>query len=142
MTRILGDGWLLPEIDDLNRAWFTSGRISIQSCNACNEVQHPPELVCHACGAGDLGWRESAGQGRIESFAVVHHPVHPHLAEQCPYTVLVVSLDDVPGVNVVGNLRDAAAANLEVGRAVRATFEEVDDPEQGALAIPQWELAR
>jgi uncharacterized OB-fold protein len=140
MTRILGDDWLLPEIDDLNRTWFTSGRISIQRCSACSELQHPPERVCHACGASEFTWRESAGQGRIESFAVVHHPVHPRLVEQCPYTVLVVSLDDVPGINVVGNLRDAAGASLEVGQAVRAIFEQIEDPEQGALAIPQWEL--
>ena len=141
MTRVLGDNWLLPQLDDLNRTWFTRGRISTQSCNACDEVQHPPEVVCHACGASDFAWRESAGQGRIESFAVVHHPVHPRLVEQCPYTVIVVSLDDVPGINVVGNLRDGGGISLEVGQAVRATFEQVQDPEQGALAIPQWELS-
>ena len=141
MTRVLGDDWLLPQIDDLNREWFTRGRICIQSCNACNAVQHPPEIVCHACGGCEFGWRESAGQGRLESFAVVHHPVHPRLAQQCPYTLVVVSLDDVPGVNVVGNLSGAGEDSLEIGQALRATFEQVQDPEQGALAIPQWELS-
>ena len=141
MTRVLGDDWLLPQIDDLNREWFTRGRICIQSCNACNAVQHPPEIVCHACGSSEFGWRESAGQGRLESFAVVHHPVHPLLAQQCPYTLVVVSLDDVPGVNVVGNLSGAGKDPLEIGQALRATFEQVQDPEQGSLAIPQWELS-
>ncbi|MBW2271315.1 MAG: OB-fold domain-containing protein [Deltaproteobacteria bacterium] len=141
MTRVLGDDWLLPEIDDLNREWFTRGRVCIQSCKACSEVQHPPERVCHACGASDFDWRESAGRGHIESFAVVHHPVHPFLAQQCPYTLVVVSLDDVPGINVIGNLSGAEAAAPEIGQAVRAAFERVEDPEQGALAIPQWELS-
>jgi uncharacterized OB-fold protein len=141
MTRILGDDWLLPELDALNREWFTRGRISIQECNACNAVQHPPEVVCHACGGDSFGWRGSDGQGRIESFAHVHHPVHPSLADQCPYTLLVVSLDDVPGVHVVGNLRDGGTVSLAIGQAVRAVFEQVEDPEQGPLAIPQWELA-
>ena len=136
MTRILGDDWLLPDLDDLNREWFTRGRICIRSCGDCEAVQHPPEPVCHACGASKFTWRESAGQGRIESFAVIHHPVHPLLAKQCPYTLLVVSLDDVPGVNVLGNLRGADGASLEVGQPVRAVFEKVQD-----LSIPQWELA-
>ena len=141
MTRVLGDDWLLPQLDDMNRQWFTRGRICIQSCNACSAVQHPPEIVCHACGGAEFDWRESAGRGRLESFAVVHHPVHPLLAQQCPYTLVVVSLDDVPGVNVVGNLRGAADGSLEIGQALRASFEQVQDPEQGPLAIPQWELS-
>jgi uncharacterized OB-fold protein len=97
--------------------------------------------VCHACGSPDFRFQNSAGAGRIESFAVVRHPVHPLLAEQCPYTLLVVSLDDLPGVNVVGNLRSADDAELAVGQAVRAVFEQVEDPEYGTLQIPQWELA-
>ena len=141
MARILGDDWLLPGLDDLNREWYTRARVCIQSCNACSALQHPPELVCHACGSPDFGFRNSAGAGRIESFAVVRHPVHPLLAEQCPYTLLVVSLDDLPGVNVVGNLRSADDAELAVGQAVRAVFEQVEDPEYGTLQIPQWELA-
>ncbi len=141
MTRILGDSWLLPELDDFNRDGFTRGRVCIQSCNACNEVQHPPEVVCLACGSDDFGWRESNGTGRIESFALVHHPVHPSLGEQCPYMVLVVSLDDVPGVHVIGNLSGDVTTPLTIGQAVRAVFEHVEDPELGRLEIPQWELA-
>lgn len=140
MARILGDDWLLPDLDDTNREWFTRGRVCIQSCRACSEVQHPPELVCHACGSEDFAFRDSSGQGRIESFAVVRHPVHPLLAEQCPYTVLVVSLDDIPGVNVIGNLHGDPEVGLEVGQAVRAVFERVEDPEYGTLQVPQWEL--
>ena len=62
MTRILGDDWLLPDLDDLNREWFTRGCICIQSCGGCDAVQHPPELICHACGASEFTWRESAGE--------------------------------------------------------------------------------
>ena len=136
MTRILGDDWLLPDLDDLNREWFTRGRICIQSCSDCDSVQHPPELVCHGCGGSRFTWRDSAGLGRVESFAVIHHPVHPLLADQCPYTLLVVSLDDVPEVNVVGNLSGGEGVALEIGQPVRAVFERVND-----LSIPQWELA-
>ena len=139
MTRILGDDWLLPELDALNREWFTRGRVSIQSCKACHEVQHPPEVVCLACGSDDFGWRESEGHGRIESFARVHHPVHPALADQTPYIVVVVSLDDIPGVHVIGNLSGASTTPVAIGQSVRAIFERVEDPELGTLQIPQWE---
>jgi len=141
MTRILGEDWLLPELDTQNREWFTRGRVCIQLCNSCNTTQHPPEVLCQSCGSQDLDWQESKGAGRIESFTRVHHPVHPSLLEQCPYTVLIVSLDDVPGINVIGNLKGDAATPLAIGQAVRAVFERVEDPEFGTLEIPQWELA-
>ena len=141
MTRILGEDWLLPELDELNREWFTRGRVCIQRCNACSETQHPPEVLCQGCGSQDLGWHESKGEGRIESFTRVHHPVHPSLAAQCPYTLLVVSLDDLPGVHVIGNLSGDTATSVAIGQAVRAVFEEIEDPEFGSLEIPQWELA-
>ena len=81
MARFLGDDWLLPSLDDLNRAWFTSGRITVQACKRCDAVQHPPEEVCSSCQGFELGWRECSGEGRIESVAVVHHPLRPSLKE-------------------------------------------------------------
>jgi uncharacterized protein len=140
MERILGNDWMLPGLDDLNREFFTRGRVCVQSCNACSEVQHPPERVCPACGGADLSFTDSAGLGRVESHIVVRQPVHPGLSEQCPYTVLVVSLDDFPSINVIGNLAGDPEAPLEIGQAVRAVFEVVEDAEQGTLRIPQWEL--
>ena len=78
--------------------------------------------------------------GATESHIVVRQPVHPGLSEQCPYTVLVVSLDDFPSINVIGNLAGDPEAPLEIGQAVRAVFEVVEDAEQGTLRIQQWEL--
>lgn len=140
MNRILGNDWMLPGLDDLNREWFTRGRVCVQSCVSCSEVQHPPELVCPKCGGEDLTFKDSAGVGKVESHIIVRQAVHPGLADQCPYTVLVVSLDDFPGVNVIGNLAGDPEKSIAIGQAVRAVFEVVEDTEQGTLRIPQWEL--
>jgi uncharacterized protein len=140
MERILGNDWMLPGLDDLNREWFTRGRVCVQSCDACGEVQHPPELICPACGGADLSFKDSAGTGKVESHIIVRQAVHPGLADQCPYAVLVVSLDDYPSVNVIGNLAGDPETPLEVGQAVRAVFELVEDSQQGTLRIPQWEV--
>jgi len=139
--RVLGDDWLLPALDASNRAWFTSGRLGLQACTRCDGVQFPPEDACRSCGSFELGTRESAGRGRIESVAVVHHPVHPLLRAHVPYAVVLVSLDDAPGVNLVGNVRNRAAGEVAIGERVRVVFEEVRDPETGeTLRIPQWEV--
>lgn len=140
MTRILGDAWAVPALDDHNRAFFTVGRIVLRACADCGAVQHPPDEVCGGCQGTSFEDRESAGLGRVESVAVVHHPVTPALAEVGPYAVVVVSLDDVPGVHLVGNLRGTAPQAVEIGQAVRAVFERARGSDGEALLIPQWEL--
>ena len=47
--------WGLPELTPVNQAWFTSGALAIQRCSSCSTLQHPPEEICHACGAMDFG---------------------------------------------------------------------------------------
>ena len=141
MTRHLGDRWLLPEIDDLNRAWFTRGVLSVQECNDCQTLQHPPDELCCSCRGANLGFRECSGKGRIESLAVVHHAVHPWLNDALPYAIAVVSLDDAPGVHAIGNVVNREPSELSIGQAVRAVFEEVEPADGGErLLIPQWEV--
>lgn len=141
ISRILGDGWLLPVLDEHNRAYFTAGELMLQSCRACGAVQHPPEDLCRACGGHDVAPRASAGSGRVESVAVVHRAVHPALKDRVPYAVVVVSIDDAPGVNIVGNVHGANPHEVKIGARVRVVFEDVADRESGErLLIPQWEL--
>ena len=143
MDRILGNGWLLPVLDEHNRAYFTAGELMVQSCRACGHDQHPPEDLCRGCGSHDVGPRKSAGRGRVESVAVVHRAVHRSLKDRVPYAVVLVSVDDAPGVNLVGNLDGADPHAVTIGARVRVVFEEVVHPDGGErLCIPQWELAR
>ena len=139
--RILGSGWLVPVLDEHNRAYFTAGELMVQSCRACAHAQHPPEDVCRSCGSHDVAPRASRGRGRVESVIVVHRAVHPALKDRVPYAVVLVSLDDAPGVNLVGNVRGAKPHDIAIGARVRVVFEEVTHPDGGErLLIPQWEL--
>jgi uncharacterized OB-fold protein len=140
MSRVLGDDWLLPALDAKNRTWFTSGRLALQACPRCRALQFPPEDACRSCGSFELGSRESAGLGRVESVAVVHHAVHPALRAHVPYAVALVALDDAPHVRLLGNVLNRAADRVAIGDRVRVVFEEVTDPDSGErLRIPQWE---
>ena len=142
MSRVLGDGWGLPALDHLNTAFFTNGKLVVQQCSKCALFQHPPEDVCQACQSFELRHFESAGAGKVESVAVVHHPIHPGLADQVPYAIVVVSVDDAPGVLVVGNGIGKPPGEFRIGEPVRAVMEDVDDPKTGQrLTIPQWEAA-
>jgi uncharacterized OB-fold protein len=143
MRRILGENWALPALDGLSRAFFTSGKLVVQQCKKCAHFQHPPEDICHACQSFDLHDFESAGEGRIESVVVAHHPVHPALKEQVPYAISLVSVHDAPGVLIAGNVFGVAPDEIAIGTEVRVAFEEIDDAKTGQhFTIPQWEIAK
>ena len=140
MTRHLGDDWILPELDDLNRPWFTSGEIQVQTCDDCGAFQHPPDEVCASCQGSSLSFRAVPGDGRVESAVVVHQAVHPVLKDRVPYTVVVVSLDDAPGVSAIGNVLNREPGSVKIGDRVKATFEDCSAPDGEAMKIPQWEV--
>ena len=142
MERHLGEDWVLPVLTPHSEAYFTAGSIQIQFCDDCDHAQHPPDDVCYACQGTNLSFRSMPGTGRIESKALVHHPVHPALAERVPYVIAIVSVDGAPGCSVQGNVVVCPPESVRIGQRVRAVFEEATDPQSGtALKIPQWELA-
>lgn len=141
MAGVMPEGWALPALDAYNRPFFTAGAVVLQECAACGNVQHPPEEVCHRCLGMAFKEHPTSGQGTIYSFIVAHHPVAPALREAVPYTIALVSLDDVPGARVIGNVLNRRPAELAIGQRVRAVFDESHQTEDGVrLRIPQWEV--
>lgn len=132
------DDWVLPEVDDVNRAWFTSGELALQACAACATVQHPPEEVCRSCGAEAFTTRVVAPTGIVHSYTVAHHAVHPALAAHVPYAVVLVSLDELPAVRAVGNVLDVDPGEVRIGMAVHAVFPERGADDGEVLRLPQW----
>jgi uncharacterized OB-fold protein len=86
---------------------------------------------CHACGSWDTRWDSVSGRATLYSWTVVNHQVHP--AFPVPYTIVLVDLDDHPGVRFVGHL--AGAPDLSAGQAMRVRFEELED----GTVLPDWE---
>ena len=134
----LPEGWTLPELTPFNRAWFTSGALAVQRCASCATPQHPPEEICHRCGAMTFDTTTLAPRGTVASYTVVHYAAHPALADAVPYTVVLVSLDDAPNVRVVGNLDGDA---VHIGMAVVPYWEERIAEDGTPILLPQWRPA-
>ena len=139
--RSLPDDWVVPEVTPENRAFFTTGELRLQRCAGCGSVQHPPLDLCIACGGFALDHVAVSPEGTVESYTVVHHPLHPTLADAVPYNVVVVSLADHPHVRIVGNVIDAPPDRVRIGARVRATWAVVAATEgHEELRLPQWRL--
>ena len=129
--------WRLPEITPANEVWFTSSTLAIQRCVACDILQHPPEEVCHACGATDFDTRELAPRGTVHSYTVVHYPASRALADAIPYQIVLVSLDEAPELRVVGNL----IGSVRIGMPVVAYWQHRTADDGTQIQLPQWRPA-
>jgi uncharacterized protein len=56
-----------------------------------------------------------------------------HGSFPAPYTIVLVELDDMPGIRLVGHL--SGIRELRIGIPMRAVFERLDDD----AVLPQWE---
>jgi len=131
----LPQDWALPQLTPFNEAWFTSGAIAVQRCTSCSTLQHPPEEVCHACGAMTFDSQVLAPTGTVHSYTVCHYAANSALAGSVPYTVVLVSLDDAPHVRVVGNID---GADVTIGMPVVATWEQRTAEDGTVILLPQW----
>ena len=125
---------ILPVDDDHDTGGFWDaakrGQLVVRRCDGCGAVIHVPVAYCHACGSWEGSWTPVAGTGRVVSWTTAEHQVHP--AYPVPYTIVLVELDDHPGVRFVGHL--AGAPQLTDGQPMRVWFEQLD----GGAVLPQW----
>jgi uncharacterized OB-fold protein len=126
----------LPVVDDPDTGGFFEAALRhelvVRTCQSCRTVLHPPRAHCGSCGSWDTDWQQLPGTGRVVSWTVVEHPVHP--AFPVPYTVLLVELDGTEGARLVGHLDGAPA--LHDRAPVRVRWEHLTDD----TVLAQWEL--
>ena len=69
----------------------------------------------------DLAWSRDPGRGRVFSYVVYHRVYHPAFAQEVPYAVAVVELDEGPRMfsNVIGIPPDKVACDMRGARGVR-----------------------
>lgn len=126
-----------PEPDRDSAPWWAAVRrheLLIQRCAGCGTPRFPPRAVCNRCRARAADWVPSAGTGRVVSWIVDHQVFVPGMADEVPYTVLLVRLDDGPDLLMYGNLVGADPAGVAPGMPVEAVFVDVDD----TFTLVQW----
>ena len=123
-------------VPDLDTEPFWEGcqeeRFLVPECTSCGTRRWPPGPMCPACQSMDTRWIESAGRGSVYSWLVVHNPVNPVLAEQVPYVVAMIDLEE--GVRVVGNVDGCHSDSVHAGMAVAVIFER----HEGGMMIPNF----
>ena len=96
----------------------------VQECDDCLVRLHPSRPCCPRCLSTDLRWVRVSGAGVVVGYSVVAQPFVAGIST--PYTVLLVSFSDAPGVELIANLVKGDS-DVSVGDAVRVSFDVIDD---------------
>jgi uncharacterized OB-fold protein len=108
--------------DEDREFWHQAGlhQLVLPQCRRCGHVWFPPYANCPACFGRDIGWQPASGRGEVFAFTVFHRPYLGAFAEDIPYHVALVRLEEGPMMygNVVGG-------QVGVGLAVEVVFDDV-----------------
>jgi uncharacterized OB-fold protein len=126
---------IIPRPDELNGPYWEAaaeGRMAIQRCQRCGNLNHPPAASCPSCHGDEFDWPSMSGRGTVFTYTVVQHPVHPVMAGAIPYVLALIELEEGP--RILTNLRHVRPEDVRVGLPVGVLFEQLDD----ATALPQF----
>ncbi|MEX1022118.1 MAG: Zn-ribbon domain-containing OB-fold protein [Dehalococcoidia bacterium] len=99
--------------------------LKLQRCQDCGEAYFYPRILCPSCWSENVQWERMSGKGEVYTYTVIYRAPHPAFAEDVPYIVAVVELEEGPRlpVNIVNCEPDA----MKVGLQVEVVFEAVNE---------------
>ena len=128
----------LPTLTDDNRPFWDAcreKRLSMQQCDGCGHIRFPINHICPRCLSEKFHWQTLSGRGTVFSYIVFHQVYNKAFAQDVPYNVALVQLEEGPRIysNVVGVPNDA----VKVGDALEVIFDAVTPD----ITLPRFRLA-
>lgn len=98
-----------PDEDD-SPFWAAAaqGRIIVNRCEHCGRCWVRATPGCPDCGRTDIATIEASGAGSLYSWVVVNRALDDSFADDVPYTIVVVDLDE--GARIQARLQDISIA--------------------------------
>lgn len=133
----------VPVPDEVSAPYWAAAAdrtLVIARCSRCQQLSHPPDVVCPRCHHDDpaFAFEAVSGRGAICSWVVLRQSFLPGFEGDLPIVLVDVALDEQDDVRLIGRLLDGVDAPMSIGDRVRVAFEDVD----AGLAVPAFALAR
>ena len=127
----------LPRIDEVNRPYWDAAKrheLMLQKCQGCGHYRYPPGETCPRCLSDSLEWVKASGRGIIYTWAVVHQVYNQAFANEVPYTIASVELEEGP--RILTNLVDCHIEDITIGMPIEVVFEDVTEE----VTLPKFRL--
>jgi uncharacterized OB-fold protein len=128
----------VPELTELNRPFFDAaahGRLSIQRCVDCGHAWFPPARHCPTCLSDRVEWIDASGRATLWSWIRMHQKYFAGFADELPYLVGYVQLDEGPFM--MSSIVDADPDALACDLALTVVFEKA----WNGLVLPKFRPA-
>lgn len=128
----------LPVIDADSAPFWAAARdrrLRVQRCLECDRHVFYPRALCPHCHTELVEWVDCSGHGTIYSYTVARRPAGPAFADDVPYVVVLVDLDE--GVRMLSNLLTDDVESVRIGGRVVVRFDDVAD----GVTLPLFESA-
>lgn len=125
----------VPAIDPDSQPYWDGakeGRLMIQRCKATGQTFLYSRQLVPGVVDSEVEWIEASGRGTIYSYTVARRPAGQPFADDVPYVIVSVELEE--GARVMSNLVTADPDSVAIGQAVEVVFDAVS----GDLTIPKF----
>lgn len=125
----------LPRPNKLSRPFWEAARrheLLVLRCNGCSHHWLPPSNLCPRCLSKDIGWVRASGRGRVWSWVVFWQRYFPAFADDIPYNVAYVELDEGP--RLMTNIVQCDPAAIRCDMPVEVVFEDVTEE----ISLPKF----
>jgi uncharacterized OB-fold protein len=109
--------------------------LALQRCEPCGTSWFPPSALCPRCLGEAWHWEATSGQGSVYSFVVFRRVYHPGFADDIPYVVAVVELEEGPRLPT--RLVGIAPEDVRCDMPVEVVFDDVTE----AVTLPKFRPA-
>lgn len=128
----------IPTPSEDSRPYWEAARnheLKLQQCCACSAFRFPPAEVCSECICDDYEWKPVSGKGRVFSFVIYHRAYHPGFADELPYVVAVIELDEGP--RMLSNVTGCKPEEVRCDMPVEVVFEDITEE----MTVPKFQPA-
>jgi uncharacterized OB-fold protein len=118
----------LPEPTSFSKPFWDGTKrheLLIQKCKDCQEFVFYPKVVCPFCLSDKLEWVKASGRGRVYTYMVVYSYQPRVFAEDVPYVVAVIDLEE--GVRLMSNIVECDPERVHCDMDVTVVFDDVTD---------------
>ena len=113
------------------------GELWLRNCNSCGNPYFYPRDISPCCFSKDTSWIKASGKASLYTYAIVHRAPHPGFAQDAPFVVAIVELEEGPHMPTTIVIDDPTPENLQIGMPLEVTFVDISEK----IALPKFKPA-
>ena len=107
-------------------------RLALPKCEDCDKFWFPPSRACPQCLSMNASFQTVSGRGKVFSFVTFHRVYRPAFAQDVPYVVALVELEEGP--RLLTNILGISHEDVRCEMPVEVVFDDYDDE----MSIPKF----